>query len=83
MIVKFNARMTWTLKIPAGTLGTEGSYIQGVHGAVESIFGRQKFPVEVLGLVSCHLRKEGEDEASINFRVDDFEEHRDFLVSME
>jgi hypothetical protein len=41
----------------------------------------KKFQVEVLGVVSCHLKKESEDEATINFRVDDFEERQNFLVS--
>ncbi|KAJ6304442.1 hypothetical protein OIU77_018161 [Salix suchowensis] len=45
----------------------------------EAIF--KKFQVEVLGIVSCRLQKESEDEATINFRVDDFEEHQNFLVS--
>lgn len=41
----------------------------------------KKFQVEVLGIVSCHLHKESDDGETINFRVDDFEERQNFLVS--
>ncbi|KAJ8759801.1 hypothetical protein K2173_009902 [Erythroxylum novogranatense] len=41
----------------------------------------RKFQVELLGVVSCHLQKENEDEEALTFRVDDFEERQYFLVS--
>ncbi|KAL5581605.1 hypothetical protein UlMin_014047 [Ulmus minor] len=41
----------------------------------------KKFQVEVLGLVSCQLRKESENETTIIFRVDDFEERYNFVVA--
>uniref|UniRef100_A0A2P2J9U5 Protein FAR1-RELATED SEQUENCE n=1 Tax=Rhizophora mucronata TaxID=61149 RepID=A0A2P2J9U5_RHIMU len=41
----------------------------------------KKFQAEALGIVSCHLQKESEYEATVNFRVDDFEEHQFFLVA--
>ncbi|XP_039021232.1 protein FAR1-RELATED SEQUENCE 2-like [Hibiscus syriacus] len=40
----------------------------------------KKFQAEILGMVSCHLQKESEDEDSVVFRVDDFEERQNFLV---
>lgn len=44
----------------------------------EAVF--KKFVVEVLGVGSCHLQKESENEAAIIFRVDDFEAHQNFIV---
>ncbi|KAF5447918.1 hypothetical protein F2P56_033434 [Juglans regia] len=41
----------------------------------------KKFEAEVLGVVSCRLQKESEDEGTMIFRVDDFEEHRNFIVA--
>ncbi|GAV78242.1 FAR1 domain-containing protein/SWIM domain-containing protein/MULE domain-containing protein [Cephalotus follicularis] len=41
----------------------------------------KKFQVEILGVVSCHLQKESEDEATVIFRVDDFAEHQNFFVA--
>lgn len=42
----------------------------------------RKFQVEVLGVASCHSQKEGEDEATVIFRVDDLEEHQNFIVAL-
>uniref|UniRef100_A0A2N9EY90 Protein FAR1-RELATED SEQUENCE n=1 Tax=Fagus sylvatica TaxID=28930 RepID=A0A2N9EY90_FAGSY len=41
----------------------------------------KKFQFEVLGVVSCHLQKEREDNGTVIFRVDDFEEHQNFVVA--
>ncbi|XVE78487.1 hypothetical protein DITRI_Ditri13aG0149200 [Diplodiscus trichospermus] len=41
----------------------------------------KKFQVEILGVLSCHLQKESEDEDTVVFRVDDFEERQNFFVS--
>ncbi|XP_059625140.1 protein FAR1-RELATED SEQUENCE 2-like isoform X2 [Cornus florida] len=41
----------------------------------------KKFQVEVLGIVSCNLQKESEDQTTATFRVDDFEEQQNFIVS--
>lgn len=41
----------------------------------------KKFQVEASGVVSCHLQKEREDDASMVFRIHDFEEHQNFIVS--
>lgn len=41
----------------------------------------KKFQVEVLGVVSCHLQKEREDKGTVIFRVDDFEERKNFIVA--
>ncbi|XP_010260560.1 PREDICTED: protein FAR-RED IMPAIRED RESPONSE 1 isoform X2 [Nelumbo nucifera] len=41
----------------------------------------RKFQVEVLGVVACHPKMEKEDETTITYRVQDFEEQQDFLVS--
>ncbi|GMI98510.1 FAR1-related sequence 2 [Hibiscus trionum] len=41
----------------------------------------KKFQAEILGMVSCHLQKESEDEDTVIFRVDDFEERQNFLVA--
>ncbi|XWS36794.1 hypothetical protein CRYUN_Cryun20dG0116600 [Craigia yunnanensis] len=41
----------------------------------------KKFQVEILGVVSCHLQKESEDEDTVVFRVDDFEERQNFFVA--
>ncbi|KAG7986897.1 hypothetical protein I3843_03G106600 [Carya illinoinensis] len=41
----------------------------------------KKFEAEVLGVVSCHLQKESEDEGTMIFRVDDVKEHRNFIVA--
>lgn len=41
----------------------------------------KKFQVEVLGAVSCRLQKESEDGTTAVFRVDDFEERRNFYVA--
>ncbi|PQQ08142.1 hypothetical protein Pyn_21808 [Prunus yedoensis var. nudiflora] len=41
----------------------------------------KKFKVEVLGLASCQLQKDGENEATVIFRVDDLEECQNFTVS--
>ncbi|KAK9285708.1 hypothetical protein L1049_024907 [Liquidambar formosana] len=41
----------------------------------------KKFQVEVLGTVACRLQKEIEEEATVVFRVDDFEEHQNFIVA--
>ncbi|TYI20127.1 hypothetical protein ES332_A07G214400v1 [Gossypium tomentosum] len=41
----------------------------------------KKFQAEILGIVSCHLQKESEDEDNVVFRVDDFEERQNFLVA--
>eukprot|EP00257_Ricinus_communis_P017184 XP_015575566.1 protein FAR1-RELATED SEQUENCE 2 isoform X3 [Ricinus communis] len=58
------------------------------HSAFEKQLSRvytnaifKKFQVEVLGVVSCQLQKESEDGATLNFRVDDFEERWNFLVA--
>lgn len=40
-----------------------------------------KFQAEVLGVGSCHLQKEMDDKGAVIFRVDDFEEHQNFLVA--
>ncbi|KAI4332803.1 hypothetical protein L6164_017683 [Bauhinia variegata] len=44
-----------------------------------SIF--KKFQSEVLGVVACHPRKESEDGPTNMFRVQDFEENQDFVVT--
>uniref|UniRef100_A0A5B7BC12 Protein FAR1-RELATED SEQUENCE n=1 Tax=Davidia involucrata TaxID=16924 RepID=A0A5B7BC12_DAVIN len=41
----------------------------------------KKFQVEVLGTVACNLQKESEDETTITFRVDDYEERQNFIVA--
>lgn len=41
----------------------------------------RKIQLEILGMVSCCLRKEKEDGANITFLVDDFEEQKKFIVS--
>ncbi|XP_062107005.1 protein FAR1-RELATED SEQUENCE 2-like isoform X2 [Humulus lupulus] len=41
----------------------------------------KKFQLEVLGVVSCHLQKEGETEAAIIYQVDDSKERQNFLVA--
>lgn len=41
----------------------------------------KKFQAEVLGVVGCQLQKEHENEGTIIFQVDDFEEGRDFIVA--
>ncbi|XP_062009139.1 protein FAR1-RELATED SEQUENCE 2-like isoform X2 [Rosa rugosa] len=41
----------------------------------------RKFQGEVLGVDSCHLQKEGQDEATVIFRVDDLEERQNFIVA--
>ncbi|KAA8519845.1 hypothetical protein F0562_014065 [Nyssa sinensis] len=41
----------------------------------------RKFQVEVLGTVDCDLQKESEDETTVTFRVDDFEERQNFTVA--
>uniref|UniRef100_A0A803LYC5 Protein FAR1-RELATED SEQUENCE n=1 Tax=Chenopodium quinoa TaxID=63459 RepID=A0A803LYC5_CHEQI len=41
----------------------------------------KKFQVEVLGVVGCHPRKEGEDGTSITYRVDDCEKDETFFVA--
>ncbi|XVF20951.1 hypothetical protein REPUB_Repub12eG0048200 [Reevesia pubescens] len=41
----------------------------------------KKFQVEILGVVSCHLQKESEDEDTVVFRVDDFEERQNLVVA--
>jgi hypothetical protein len=41
----------------------------------------RKFQVEVLGVASCHSQKEVVDEATVIFRVDDLEEHQNFIVA--
>ncbi|XP_021907299.1 protein FAR1-RELATED SEQUENCE 2, partial [Carica papaya] len=45
----------------------------------ETVF--KKFQVEVLGAVSCQVRKESEDGPTVVFHVDDFEEREHFLVT--
>ncbi|KAF8390886.1 hypothetical protein HHK36_023185 [Tetracentron sinense] len=40
----------------------------------------KKFQAEVLGSIACIPKKESEDGSNINFRVQDFEEHQDFIV---
>ncbi|XP_043698783.1 protein FAR-RED IMPAIRED RESPONSE 1 isoform X3 [Telopea speciosissima] len=40
----------------------------------------KKFQVEVLGAIACHPKKEKEDESTITFRVQDFEDNQDFIV---
>ncbi|KAH0925573.1 hypothetical protein HID58_017829 [Brassica napus] len=42
----------------------------------------KKFQAEVLGVVSCQLQKEREDETTAIFRVEDFEKRRSFFVSV-
>lgn len=42
----------------------------------------KKFQAEVLGVVSCQLQKEREDETTAIFRVEDFEKRRNFFVSV-
>ncbi|WZZ49800.1 hypothetical protein YC2023_049907 [Brassica napus] len=42
----------------------------------------KKFQTEVLGVVSCQLQKEREDETTAIFRVEDFEKRRNFFVSV-
>ncbi|XP_024928480.3 protein FAR1-RELATED SEQUENCE 2 isoform X2 [Ziziphus jujuba] len=44
----------------------------------EAIF--KKFQVEVLGVGSCHLKKQSENEAAVIFQVDDFEKRQNFIV---
>ncbi|CAN6701696.1 unnamed protein product [Malus baccata var. baccata] len=41
----------------------------------------KQFEDEVLGLASCHLKKEGKNEASVIYRVADLEERQNFIVS--
>ncbi|GLU03927.1 hypothetical protein SLE2022_210980 [Rubroshorea leprosula] len=40
----------------------------------------KKFQVEVLGVVGCHPRKEGEDRGTVTFRVQDCEKDEYFMV---
>lgn len=40
----------------------------------------KKFQVEVLGVVACHPKKEGEDGLNGVFKVQDFERNQDFMV---
>ncbi|KNA07785.1 hypothetical protein SOVF_168680 [Spinacia oleracea] len=41
----------------------------------------KKFQVEVLGVVGCHPKKDGEDGTSITYRVDDCEKDETFFVA--
>ncbi|XP_057956628.1 protein FAR-RED ELONGATED HYPOCOTYL 3 isoform X2 [Malania oleifera] len=41
----------------------------------------KKFQVEVLGAVACHPKRERQDEATITFKVQDFEKNQDFIVT--
>ncbi|KAF8408600.1 hypothetical protein HHK36_004663 [Tetracentron sinense] len=41
----------------------------------------KKFQVEVLGAVACHPKIENRDDTTMTFRVQDFEDHQDFIVS--
>lgn len=41
----------------------------------------KKFQAEVLGVVGCQLKKERENEGTMIFQVDDFEERQDFIVA--
>lgn len=41
----------------------------------------KKFQVETLGVLSRHPQKESEDQDSVVFRVDDFEERQNFFVA--
>uniref|UniRef100_A0A2P2KQJ6 Protein FAR1-RELATED SEQUENCE n=1 Tax=Rhizophora mucronata TaxID=61149 RepID=A0A2P2KQJ6_RHIMU len=41
----------------------------------------KKFQVEVLGVVACHPRKESEDGETKTFKVQDFEEDQNFIVT--
>lgn len=41
----------------------------------------KKFQSEVLGVVACHPKKESEDGPTKMFRVQDFENNQDFIVS--
>ncbi|XP_024019199.1 protein FAR1-RELATED SEQUENCE 2 [Morus notabilis] len=41
----------------------------------------KQFQVEVSGVVSCHLQKDSENEATVVFRVDDSKEHQSFVVA--
>ncbi|KAF8408601.1 hypothetical protein HHK36_004664 [Tetracentron sinense] len=41
----------------------------------------KKFQFEVLGAVACHPKIEKEDDTTITFRVQDFEESQDFIVA--
>ncbi|KAL4598856.1 hypothetical protein ACB092_11G087100 [Castanea dentata] len=41
----------------------------------------KKFQFEVLGVVSCHSQEEGEDNGTVIYRVDDFEERQNFVVA--
>ncbi|BBG99827.1 FAR1-related sequence 2 [Prunus dulcis] len=56
-----------------------------VNDFIEQYKGFQKdmydMEVEVLGLASCQLQKDGENEATAIFRVDDLEERQNFTVS--
>ncbi|KAL2897555.1 Protein FAR-RED IMPAIRED RESPONSE 1 [Bienertia sinuspersici] len=41
----------------------------------------KKFQVEVLGVVGCHPKKEGEDGSSVTYRVEDCEKDETFFVA--
>ncbi|XP_075646957.1 protein FAR1-RELATED SEQUENCE 2-like isoform X4 [Castanea sativa] len=41
----------------------------------------RKFQFEVLGVVSCHSQEEREDNGTVIYRVDDFEERQNFVVA--
>lgn len=41
----------------------------------------RKFRLEILGMMSCHLRKETEDRVNVTFVADDFEEQKKLIVS--
>ncbi|KAM4080954.1 hypothetical protein ACJW30_11G057100 [Castanea mollissima] len=41
----------------------------------------KKFQFEVLGVVSCHSQEEREDNGTVIYRVDDFEERQNFVVA--
>ncbi|KAF8411284.1 hypothetical protein HHK36_003831 [Tetracentron sinense] len=41
----------------------------------------KKFQVEILGVIACHPKLERNDDTTITYRVQDFEDHQDFLVA--
>lgn len=41
----------------------------------------KRFQVEALGAVACHPKREGHDETTISFKVQDFEKSQNFIVT--
>ncbi|KAK2976506.1 hypothetical protein RJ640_027590 [Escallonia rubra] len=41
----------------------------------------KKFQVEFLGIIACNLQKESDSEATVTFRVDDFQKRQNFVVT--